>query len=105
MCARIDIGINPHGYRRHPSARRRNIRQCQQFGFRFDIKTPDPVFKRRQHFLPCFTDTREHDFVCRTPRGDHALQFTARHHIKPGAKPGQHIEHSQVGIGFHRITN
>ena len=74
--ARIDIGIDPHGYRRRLVTLRCDIGQCQQLGFRFDVKTPDAVFQRRQHFLPRLADAREYDLVGRTSCGDDALQLT-----------------------------
>ncbi len=105
MGLRVYIRVDPYRDRRHQTQFAGDTVQHLQFGGGLQVETVDAQFQGADHFTGLFANPGKYNF-CRIAAGSyHPLQLATGHDIKARAQPGQYIEHRQVGVGFHRITD
>ena len=101
MCSSIDIGIDTqHGVRLIVQCVRKR-RKLAAFFFGLDIELPNTRFQRADDFFGCFANARKHNVLCRDARSKGAVHFAARHNICAIALTREHLEHSQIRVGFY----
>src|SRR5690606_9003424 len=79
--------------------------QAVQLGVGFHVETTNAGFQRPLHFPFLLADTGKHHFSGLATGLQHPLELTGRDNVETGTKPGQHIEYSQVAVGFHGVAH
>ena len=103
--ARVNVGIDPHSYRRcHPKTSR-DCRQPCHLGLAFDIELTNASGQGGLHLSLGLTDARKNDPIPREPGRTGPRILPTRDNIDPGAQIGHQTQHRLIGVGLHRIAN
>ena len=103
--ASIDIGIHAQADWRAAAQGQRFFVQRINLALTFDIEAAHTGGQRLAHFSAGFADAREHHAAGFAASSQHARQFTARDDVKARASLRKGLQHGQVGVGLHGITD
>ena len=96
----IHVRIDPQRHRRLHAQLGGNLLQALQLVGGFDVEAVHADFQRAAHVVAGLADAGEDDTARLSAGGQHTLQLTARDDVEAGAEARQHVQHTQVGIGF-----
>ena len=101
----VDIGIDAQTDRRFFAQGQSHLVEYFKFGFTFNVEATNAQLKGLFHLSTCFANARKNNLGRLATCGQHACQFTGRNNVKTATGFGKNLQYSQIGIGFHGVTN
>ena len=105
MRAGVDIGIDAQRNGSDATPLPRDVVDSFEFRFRLDIETANAGVERLPDLPGALARTGKNRLARIASRGEHTLKFASRNDIETAAKPREHIQYRQVGIGLHGETD
>ena len=103
--ARIDVRVDPYRDGGNGPRISRDLGQHMELGFGLDIEALDAELEASPHLRSGFANPRKNNFDGIAASGYHAFQLAERDHVKARPKLREHVEHREVRVGFHGITD
>ena len=105
MRAGIDVRVDSQGNRRNATQLPGDVVDAIEFRFRLDIETADAGLQRLPDLAPVFARPGKNRLLRGAAGGEHAFELAPGNNVETTAKPRQHVQHREIGIGFHGEAN
>ena len=100
----VDVGVHAQADRGGQAQADGHLGQPIQLIFALDVEAFHTGLQRAAHLGAGLADAGEHHLGWVAADGDHAGQFTTRDDVETQPLVGEGLDHREVRIGLHRVT-